>query len=222
MPKILKYCITALIGILIGAALMLLALKLSGVHTFDRLLGITSAASSPSHTAGAEVSDAELTDYAYTILGYIKAGDYEALADAVHPEYGLVFSPYANISFSTDKCFTPDQVRRLGTDDTTYIWGTLDGSGAPIEMTPADYFKQFVYDRDYLNAPVVGVNYIVKTGNALENITSVFPDIKFVEFHFPPSGADSDGLDWSTLRLGFEEYNGALRLTLILHSQWTV
>ncbi len=168
------------------------------------------------------VSNAELTAYAFSILNYIKSEDYEALSKVVHPEYGVVFSPYATISLSSNKCFTATQIAGFANDDTQYVWGKYDGSDNPIELTPAEYFKEFVFDKDFTQTPEIGIDTIIKSGNSLENITDVFPDVRFVDFHFPAADSESDGLDWTSLRFGFEEYNGSLKLTVVVHSEWTV
>jgi len=166
--------------------------------------------------------NADLTALSYNVLEYIRDDDFVALSQVVHPEFGLVFTPYATIRLSTDRRFGADQIATLNTDDTVYIWGVNNGSGEPIEMTPSEYIEQFVAAGDYLEAPVIGVNQIVRSGNALENITEVFPDVKFVDFHL--SGTEGDMLedyDWSSLRLGFEEYEGNLWLVVIVNSRWT-
>ena len=89
-------------------------------------------------------------------------------------------------------------------------------------MTPAEYFKQFVFDKDYTLASQIGVDAIVKSGNSLENISDVFPNVRFVDFHIPGSEKKSGSLDWSSLRLGFESWQGELKLTVVVHSEWTV
>jgi hypothetical protein len=61
----------------------------------------------------------------------------------------------------------------------------MDGSGDPIKLTPAEYFAVFIYDADYLSAPEIGVELCCENGNSLENIQDVFPNSRFVEFHFP-------------------------------------
>ena len=160
--------------------------------------------------------------FAYGVLGHIKDGDYAALARHVHPDYGVVFSPHATVTLTTNRRFTANQVALFAADTAVYVWGVNNG-GEPIEMTPASYFAEFVFPRDYLNASVIGVDRIVRSGNALENITDEFPGIRFVDFHIP--GDDKpplEGLDWSSLRLGFEEHEGRLWLTVIIHSRWTV
>jgi len=170
----------------------------------------------------ADASNAKLTALAFDILENIKKGDYRALSRSAHPDYGVMFSPCATVSLSANKCFNAKQIAAFETDTNTYVWGIYSVSGEPIEMTPAAYFSKFVFDKDYTTASVIGVNRVVRQGNALENITEVFPDVLFVDFHFP--GGDrfsSDDQNWSSLRLGFEEYDGTLMLTVILHSEWT-
>ena len=170
----------------------------------------------------AEMSNAGLTSLAYSILDSIKKSDYAALSKEVHPEFGVVFSPCATITLTTNRYFRPEQIAAFSGDTTVYVWGVRNGSGEPIEMTPADYFAKFVFDKDYTAASVVGVNHIVKSGNALENITDVFQNAQFVDFHINSAEKDPTGdLSWSSLRLGFEEYEGRLWLTVIVHSTWT-
>jgi hypothetical protein len=162
--------------------------------------------------------NAFLVKSSYEILGYIKSNDYAALSKIAHPTYGVLFSPYATISESSAKVFTPLQIQSFKGDKTDYVWGVHDGTGEPIALSPREYFAEFVFDRDYTHAGVIGVNRIVKTGNALENITDVRPNVRFVDFNIPPDGESGD---WGSLRLGFEEYDGHLMLSVILHSERT-
>ena len=167
-------------------------------------------------------SNEELIALAFDIIEDIKAGDYEALSGYVHPEYGVVFSPSSTINLSANKCFRADQIASFSTDSNVYVWGVYSSGGEPIEMTPNDYINKFVFGKDYTTASVIGVNHVVRSGNALENMKEIFPDARFVDFHI--TGGErytADDPDWSSLRLGFEEYDGALMLTLILHSEWT-
>jgi hypothetical protein len=121
----------------------------------------------------------------------------------------------------TNKCFTAAQVENFPQDGNKYVWGLFDGSGEPIEMTPVEYFARFVMDKDFTQAEQLGIDKIIRSGNALENIDEVFPNARYVDFHFEGS-PENTGLDWGSLRLGFEDYKGELRLTIILHSEWTI
>ena len=170
-----------------------------------------------------ETDNAKLTALACTVLGFIDTGDYLSLSRVAHPEFGVVFSPCATVSLNTNKCFQSEQIAAFGSDHTIYVWGVREGAGEPIEMTPQSYFAEYYLAKGYTGASIIGVNRIIKSGNALENITEMFPDVSFVDFHIPGGDRDAtEDLNWKSLRLGFEEYEGKLWLTVILNSKWTV
>jgi len=169
-----------------------------------------------------EINNAELTAFAFDVLEFIRDDDFTALSEMVHPDFGLVFSPSATITLNTNMHFTAEQVAQFPNDSTVYIWG-IDDSGIPIELTPIEYFDAFVLAADYLGASLIGIDRIVRSGNALENILDEFPGIRFVDFHIPADDRDTpDDLDWSSLRLGFETHDDRLWLSVIIRSTWTV
>ena len=202
-----------LCGICAGVLLTSVIYALTGFVFFGGAQRQTVVAENP--------ENAEMTMLAYTVLDYIRDDDFNSLSRVVHPVFGVVFSPYATINLSTNQRFSAEEVASLSTDSHIYMWGVYNGSGEPITLTPQEYFMEFIPAADYINAPVVGINRIVRTGNALENMLDVFPNMKFVEFHIP-GGESVDELDWSSLRLGFEEYEGHLRLIAIIYNTWTV
>ena len=207
--RVLYISLAVIAGILICSAIF----TTTGFSIFNGIL------EKPETTSGG--SNAELVTLAYNVLGYLDDGDYNALSTIAHPEYGIVFSPYATINLFTNKCFQANQIAALGSDNTVYVWGVINGSGEPIEMTPADYFAEIICAGNYIDSSIIGINHIVKTGNALENITEI-PGIQFVDFHLPGNDHDpAEDFEWRSLRLGFEDYEGSLRLTLILNSKWT-
>lgn len=162
-----------------------------------------------------------LIDTALEVAGFIKSGSYESLAEAVHPIYGLVFSPYATVNLSTNRSFSVSEVKGFGENTQTYVWGIQTDTSDPIRLTVADYFREYVFDRDYTQPSVIGINYVVRSGNSLENIQESFPGAQFVDLCYP--GTDAAGYqDWSILRLVFEDYNGSLMLTAIIHSEATI
>ena len=223
MSLLKKFWISLLlivIGLAIGASAIFAVFYFGGDDIYIKLIGTQTK--DGQEKVGLTASNAELTSYAFEILGYIKTEDYEALSEVVHPEYGVVFSPYATISLNSNKCFTAKEVAGFLKDDNNYVWGKYDGSDDPIELTPSAYFKEFVFDKDFTQTPEIGIDTIIMSGNSLENFAEVFPDARFVEFHFPASDTQPDTLDWTSLRLGFEEYDGQLMLTVIVHSEWTV
>jgi len=165
-----------------------------------------------------DATSIDIITLAYNVLEYIRDDEFYALSHVVHPEYGVVFSPSATINLTTDRRFNAEQIAALGTDTTLYVWGVYNGSGVPIELTPADYFSAFIPAADHMKTAVLGVNRVVRSGNALENINDVFPNGEFVDFHIP-GGEATEELDWSSLRLVFEEFNGYLRLVAIVYSK---
>ena len=106
-------------------------------------------------------------------------------------------------------------------DKRKYVWGTVDGEGSPIMMTPAEYFNRYVYDKNFRTSSVIGLNTIVRSGNMLENVKEVFPDAEFVELHDPGS-EEYEGIDWKSLKLVFEKWNGERKLVAVIHGEWTV
>jgi hypothetical protein len=215
MKRPFSHVLSILIGAIAGVVVSSAVFAFTGFSVF----GSAPEKEPPPSSA----NNAELTELAYNVLRHIKDGDFNALSNAVHPEFGVVFSPYATVTLSTNRRFSAEQIAMFGSDTNVYVWGVYNGSGEPIEMAPIDYFSEVVLARNYFDASIIGVNRIVRSGNALENITEVFPDVRFIDFHIPGCDKDpSEELDWSSLRIGFEEFEGSLRLTIIVNSAWTV
>ena len=155
------------------------------------------------------------------ILGTIKARDYEALSGYVHPEFGVSFTAYSTVQPESDLRLSAAQIAGLSTDSTLYVWGTAAGSGEPIRMTGRDYFARYVYNADYIQAALIGVDTVVETGNALENVAESFPGCRFLEYHFPGLEPKNEGFDWCSLKLVLSPYQGEWRLVGLIHSEWT-
>lgn len=213
MNKVLTSIIWLLCGFLLGAVLSFFILhSVSNVRT-----------STPTATTSEEPATDQLAllRLSAEVVDNLKTKDFDALAALVHPEYDLVFSPYATVSLSTAKGFSIEELQSFGEDQTTYVWGTYNGTNEPIKMSTMDYYNRFIFDADYTQAPVIATNTITATGNALENIKEVFPQAQFVEYHFSGAEGGGEGTDWTTLRLIFEKYEGEWVLTAIVHSEWT-
>lgn len=143
------------------------------------------------------------------------------LAPLVHPTKGVRFSPYSYVRTGQngDLLFTPSQLTAIN-PATVYVWGAYDGSGAPIELTYGDYMTKFAYRKDYLNAPQVSFNQIIKKGNTLVNIAEAYPNGLFMEYHFPGTQANAE-MDWSSVRLVFEKEGNQWYLVGVITDQWT-
>jgi hypothetical protein len=85
-----------------------------------------------------------------------------------------------------------------------------------------DYYKKFIYDKDFANPQIIGNNTAVSQGNSLSNIKEVYPEGYFVELHFKGFDQKYSGMDWESLKLVFQEENGEWYLVSIIHDQWTI
>ncbi|HAA25207.1 MAG TPA: hypothetical protein DCE11_03680 [Ruminiclostridium sp.] len=171
---------------------------------------------------GEEYFKSIIEDRATNVLTAIKNYDMEKLADAVHPDKGVRFSPYAYVDVDKDLVFTAEEVKNLAADTKTYLWGYYDGSGEPINLSFSDYYKRFIYDADFLNAEQVGYNEALGHGNTINNSFDVYENSIIVEYHFSGFDPQYVGMDWRSLRLVFEKKDDAWYLVGIIHDEWTI
>ncbi|MCP1311138.1 hypothetical protein [Paenibacillus tyrfis] len=162
-----------------------------------------------------------IANQAETVLTALKHQDMNRLQQYIHPEKGIRFSPYATVDVNHDLIFKAGQLPALPQDKTVYTWGTYDGSGAPIQLTFQDYYKRFVYDRDYVQPEKIGYNEIVRQGNSVINLREAYPHSIFIEYHFSRD-ADQNEMGWSSLRLVFQKHADTWYLAGIVHDQWTI
>jgi len=199
-------------GIIVGIGTFVLIHTFTGTSVFN--------GNGTETVSSDDAANKEITMLAFSVLEYISNDDFDSLSRVVHPDFGVVFSPCATIDLITDRRFSADQIATFDEDTNVYIWGVRNGSGEPIRLTPVEYLEEFVQAEEHLSSSIIGVNKIIRSGNALENITEVFPSVEFVDFHIP-GDESGDGHDWRSLRLGFEEHDGYLKLVSIIHSTWT-
>ena len=179
--------------------------------------------SAPQDAASLDTGDnALLVQRAGEVLQAIKGEDFAALAACVHPTYGVQFTPYSTVQPEVDLRLSTEQIAGLGDDPTLYTWGSADGSGDPIRLSGRDYFARYVFNVDYTRAPVIGVDTVLESGNALENVADSFPGCRFVEFHFPGIDPKNQGFDWCSLKLVFSPCQDRWQLVALIHSEWTI
>lgn len=173
-----------------------------------------------------EMEDREDLDEVFLIMAIevvedIKNKDFNAISNYVDEE-GLLFSPYGYINKDSDVILSQEEVENLEDDRQEREWGAYDGTGEPIILTFDEYYDEFIYDQDFLNAEIIGNNLRIGQGNTLENIHEVFEDVRFVEFHFSGFDEEFDGMDWVSLRLAFTPDGDSWNLIAIVHDQWTI
>jgi hypothetical protein len=69
-------------------------------------------------------------------------------------------------------------------------------------MTFSEYYKRFVYSRDFSQAPTVSYNQPARGGTVSNNSASFFAGSRFIDYHWPGTEANG-GNDWRTLRMVF-------------------
>jgi hypothetical protein len=152
----------------------------------------------------------------------LKSRDMNELSKLVHPVKAVRFSPYAFLDVKADVRFTAAMIRGALTDSKPRVWGRYDGSGKPIRLSFSEYYKRFVYDRDFAHASDIFYNNTQESlGNTHDNSREEYPEAIIVEFHVPgPAGQDDTG--FRGLRLVFEQYRDAWYLVHIVHDEWTI
>jgi hypothetical protein len=169
-----------------------------------------------------EVDDTALVkERADEVLQLLKEKNAKELSEYVHPEKGLLFSPYVFIKEDA-VTFEKEIVQGFFDDHESYIWGAYDGSGEQIKLVPSEYYSKFIYDGPYENANEIEFDSVKSRGNIIRNIKEVFPDSHTIEY-FIKGTEEYGNMDWKALNLVFEkDRQGEWKLVAIVHDQWTI
>lgn len=174
-------------------------------------------------SAPATAPPADLREAAGAVAEALEARDLERLAELVHPETGVRFSPYAYVEPEEHVILTREDLRAAAAGAALErSWGHHDGTGQPIELTFREYLDRFVYDAPYLAQGRVSVDERQGRGNTLDNAAQVYPEARIVEYHLPGRDPRYGGMDWRSLRLVLEEREGRWYLVGVAHDEWTI
>ena len=202
--------------------LLLTGIITAGFFLIFILLLHTAAAAEEKEIIKPKIAEQIIKEKAEKVISTIAARNFKELADYVHPEKGLRFTPYTYVRIEKDIVFTKKQVSNFFDNDKKYLWGYYDGSGKEIRLTPKEYYHQFIYTNDFINADKIGYNEVLSSGNMIENQFEVYENPIIVEYYFPGFKAKFGGMDWKSLRLVFEKYKDDWKLRGIIHNQWTI
>ncbi len=155
------------------------------------------------------------------VLNLIKLKDLPRLAAYVHPTAGVRFSPYGYVNTETDVVMQPSVLQDALENDDLLEWGSYQGSGLPITLSFSDYYDDFIYDYDYVNAAQIEYNNPVDLGNSIDNATEIYQDSFIAEYHFQGTKAH-DFMDRSSLRIVFTQHNKVWVVVGIIHDEWTI
>ncbi|MDN3448980.1 S-layer homology domain-containing protein [Planococcus sp. APC 3906] len=163
----------------------------------------------------------ELLNDANDILADLKAKNFESVADYVSADEGIVFCPYSGGCMGDDSgvSFTKAETANFMEDSEEYLWGYQDGSGFPIELTPAQYYDEYLMDAVYNEKERYGITEQPMT---MEQIHERFPDATIVEFYYPGT-QQYDFMDWQNLNMVFaKDSSGEWHLIAIVNNRWTI
>ncbi|WP_456273534.1 hypothetical protein [Bacillus sp. AK031] len=165
--------------------------------------------------------EASIQEQALTVIQAIAEKNMDIVAEHVHSDKGLLFSPSVNIN-ENPVIFEKGDIGSLLNADSVYTWGHYDGSGERMALTPGAYFEEVLYAKPYQDYDEVLVDTFEPRGNTRNNLKDVFPDAKVVEFYL--SGSEEyDGMDWASLNLIFEkDENGVWKLTGLVNDKWSI
>lgn len=218
----------------VSVALLLTATVLAGCRRAPDTPPSTDTSKPPANSGSVETAsignttvkpgeDSALTQRASAIVKAIKARDGGQLASYVHPVKGVRFSPYAYVRADSDVVLSRAEVVGLFRDTTARLWGHQDGSGAPIRWPFERYYRTYVYDVDFAAAPTVKLDQPpARSGNTPSNLRDVYPAARWIEYHFPSLDPKFDGMDWRSLWVVLESYEGEWVLVGLVHGSWTI
>ena len=155
------------------------------------------------------------------VINLLQAKDFPRLAAYAHPSDGVRLSPYGYVNTQTDVIMKPSVLQNALNENSVLKWGSYDGSGAPIELSFAEYYDQFIYDHDFVNADQVGYNTFISSGNSLNNASEVYPDSYIVEYLYEGTEANHF-MDWASLKIVLVQFERNWVLAGIIHDQWTI
>jgi hypothetical protein len=156
-----------------------------------------------------------IAQQAADVLQALKTADMAKLAEVIHPRKGLRFSPYSSVDSKTDVVLTASQLKDALRDPAKRVWGTDDGSGAPIRLTFTRYYHKFVYDRDFSKASHVNYN---RADEGTKRAWESYPNAIVVEYGLPETGSTPR----EHLLLVFEQHQAKWCLSGIIHDGWTI
>lgn len=171
-------------------------------------------------SATGPTSGATLMMEATNIIHLMKIQDFAGLSAYVSASTGLRVSPYQNVNTTSDILLSDTDVANLGAYPLT-TWGNYAGSGDPISLTGMNYYSAFLYNADFENAPHIGQNTVLSSGNMVNNIQTAYPGDSYVEFYYDGFNPVYSGMDWTSITLVMRNISSQWYLVALVHGEWT-
>lgn len=165
-------------------------------------------------------SEERLRNLNHEILSALKNKDYKRFSTFIHPGKGIRFSMYAFVRPDADKRFSREDFAHYISRSTKFTWGEKDGSGDKLVFSLTDYLENWVFKKDFTGADFY-LNEFKGTGNSLNNLKERYPGAHFTENYI--AGSEKYAfMDWNSLRLVFELYEGDYFLVAVVNDEWTI
>jgi serine/threonine protein kinase len=155
------------------------------------------------------------------VLYALRDANFGILSDFVHPKKGVRFSPYSFVELQ-DVVLFADNIKQVPFDNRSFLWGSYDGTGYPIQLRFSEYYKRFIYSNDFVHADRVGYNESIGEGATINNAFDFYPNSIIVEYYFMGFDPQYGGMDWESLRLVFEKEDDTWYIIGIIHDCWTI
>lgn len=162
--------------------------------------------------------ETSIKDIADQVILTLKNKDSDQLAKFTHPEKGIRFSPYARVYIYNDIVFSASQIKKMFTDQKQYLWGRYLDSELEIELTPAEYFAEFVYNADFINSKQVSIDKVIEKGGFVANLSEDYPEATIIEYYIPGVDTKYKGEDWQSLIIALEKFNDQWFIVGIIHN----
>lgn len=170
------------------------------------------------------VRDSTLLALNKEVLKAFKNKQYDSLSLLIHPDEGVLFSPYGYVDTASNVVIKAETMRTWADKkkQVKMVWGWYDGDEEEIKLTMNEYVKLFVYDVDFLNPDSIKVDDLVAGKHVLKMLTDLFPGCHIVESHFDGFDKKQEGMDWRNLRLVFKLKDGKYYLVGVVHDEWVI
>lgn len=144
--------------------------------------------------------------------------DEAALAELIHPEKGLTVRM---AWWNPPVTFSGPAVENLLADETSHDWGAEDGSGFAITGSFAEVALPALQE-DLLEATEIGCGEILAGATAgLVQLPPEDEGLSYVSLYRPAPEGEIE-FDWGTWVVGYEESQGELYLTTLIHYAYEI
>ena len=169
-----------------------------------------------------EAAQQVIAQEAAQVMAALDARNMTDLAAHVHPIKGVRLSPSVDVDPKRSVVLSSAEVAKALDDPRRRVWGSEDGSGDPISRSFADYYTRFIYDRNFAGESQQRFNEFGTKSTTRSNIWELYPNAIVVEYHVPGTKPESEGMDWASLLLVFEQHESRWYLSALVHDQWTI